>query len=145
VNDQLKHALKQEDTILFIGSGISCWAGLPSWSGLLLQLADYLEACGGDAEIVRRELKQDLLQAASYGFDQLTPPQIGEFIRRACQFGTATPHNIHHKIVTLGPRCFITTNYDQLIEESLRLWQPARSFRTVTNRQPFEAADIVQA
>jgi hypothetical protein len=145
VNDQLKHALKQEDTILFIGSGISCWAGLPSWSGLLLQLADYLEACGGDAEIVRRELKQDLLQAASYGFDQLTPPQIGEFIRRACQFGTATPHNIHHKIVTLGPRCFITTNYDQLIEESLRLWQPARSFRTVTNRQSFEAADIVQA
>jgi hypothetical protein len=66
VNDQLKHALKQEDTILFIGSGISCWAGLPSWSGLLLQLADYLEACGGDAAIVRRELKQDLLQAAGY-------------------------------------------------------------------------------
>ena len=31
MNEQLKPALKQEDTILFIGSGISCWAGLPSW------------------------------------------------------------------------------------------------------------------
>jgi hypothetical protein len=144
VNDQLKHALKQEDTVLFAGSGISCWAGLPSWTGLLHQLADYLASIGGDAEIVRRELKQDLLQAASYGFDQLTPPQTGEFIRRACQFGMATPHDIHRKIVTLGPRCFITTNYDQLIEESLRRWQPACSFRVVTNRQPFEEADIVQ-
>ena len=26
MNEQLKPALKQEDTILFIGSGISCWA-----------------------------------------------------------------------------------------------------------------------
>jgi hypothetical protein len=145
VNEQLKHALKQEDTVLFIGSGISCWAGLPSWTGLINRLADYLEASGGDAEIVRRELKHDLLQAASYGFDQLTPPQTGEFIRRACQFGTITPHEIHRKIVSLGPRCFITTNYDQLIEESLRRWQPARSFQVVTNRQPFEEADIVQA
>jgi hypothetical protein len=59
VNEQLKHAMKQEDTVLFIGSGISCWAGLPSWTGLINRLADYLEASGGDAEIVRRELKHD--------------------------------------------------------------------------------------
>ena len=53
MNEQLKPALKQEDTILFIGSGISCWAGLPSWTGLINRLADYLEAGEGDAEIVR--------------------------------------------------------------------------------------------
>ena len=140
MNEPLRQAIKQEDTILFIGSGISCWSGLPSWTGLLHQLADLLQSSGRDAELVRKEMKQDLLQAASYGFDQLTPPEIGEFIRRACQFGTATPHEIHRKLVSLGPRCFITTNYDQLLEESLRKWKHGQPFRVVTNKQPFEEA-----
>ena len=145
MNEQLKQALKQEDTILFIGSGISCWSGLPSWTGLLNQLADLLQCSSRDAELVRKEIKQDLLQAASYGFDQLTAAEVGEFMRKACQLGTAAPHKIHRRIVSLGPRCFITTNYDQLLEESLRTWQPGRPFRTVTNKQPFEEADIIQA
>lgn len=145
MNEQLKQALKQEDTVIFLGSGISCWSVLPSWTGLLNQLADLLESSGRDAELVRRETKQDLLQAASYGFDQLTPSEIGGFIRSACQHGTAVPHEIHRKIVSLGPRCFITTNYDQLLEESLRKWKHGRPFRIVTNKQPFEEADIIQS
>lgn len=145
MNEQLKQALKQEDTILFIGSGISCWSGLPSWTGLLNQLADLLQSTARDATLVRKEIKQDLLQAASYGFDQLTPYEIGNFIRSACQPGLATPHEVHCKIVSLGPRCFITTNYDQLLEESLRKWKHGRPFRVVTNKQPFEEADIIQA
>jgi hypothetical protein len=48
--------------------------------------------------------------------------------------------------VTLGPRCFVTTNYDDLIEESLRKWQPDRFFRPpVTNRHLTETAEIVHA
>ncbi|MCI8847336.1 MAG: hypothetical protein HFI04_13405, partial [Lachnospiraceae bacterium] len=70
-------ALKQEDCVLFIGSGISTWSGLPSWAGLLDELADYLEECGEDSSLVKREAANgDLLQAASYGFDRLTKPQI---------------------------------------------------------------------
>jgi len=145
MNEQLRQALRDEDTIIFIGSGISCWSGLPSWSGLLSNLSDFLEKAGRQANVVRRELKQDLLLAASYGFDQLTAQEIGDFMRRECQFGTATPHEIHRRIVTLGPRCFITTNYDQLIEESLRKWRKDIPVRVVNNRQPFETADIIQA
>ncbi|QXI01310.1 SIR2 family protein [Pseudomonas monsensis] len=86
------------------------------------------------------------MQAASYGFDKLTKQQIGEFIREACRYGRARPHEIHRKIVSLGPRFFITTNYDDLIEQSLREWQPNRFYRPpVTNRQLTEAAEIVHA
>jgi len=97
--------------------------------------------------LIRDEARRgDLLQAASYGFDKLTKHQIGDFIRSTCRYGIAKPHEIHRKIVSLGPRCFLTTNYDNLIEESLRLWQPDRFFRApVTNRHLTETAEIVHA
>ena len=94
--DTLKHIFAQEETVLFIGSGISTWSGLPSWTGLIEELAQFIEASGAKADLVRAEAqKGDLLQAASYGFDQLTEQQIGKFIRDACRYGTAEPHEIH--------------------------------------------------
>ena len=145
--DQLRQVLVQDDTVLFIGSGISLWSGLPSWSKLINELADFIDKAGGKADLIRDEARRgDPLQAASYGFDKLTKHQIGDFIRSACRYGIAKPHEIHRKIVSLGPRCFVTTNYDNLIEESLRLWQPDRFFRPpVTNRHLTETAEIVHA
>jgi hypothetical protein len=136
MEEKLKQVLGQEDTVLFVGSGISCWSGLPTWPRLIEELAAFIEAQGMSAELVRTEaIRNDLLQAASYGVDLLTKTQFAEFIRKACRLGTVHPHEIHRKIVCLGPRCFVTTNYDSLIEDSLRLWQPDRFFRVVTNRQ----------
>ena len=145
--DKLKQVLAQKDTVLFIGSGISTWSGLPSWTELIEELAVFIETSGAKACLVREEAqKGDLLQAASYGFDRLTKQQIGEFVRAACRYGSATPQEIHRKIISLGPRCFVTTNYDNLIEDSLRTWQPDRFFRSpVTNRHLTETAEIVSA
>jgi hypothetical protein len=143
----LRHILTQEDCVLFIGSGISVWSGLPTWNGIIEKLAKFIEMDGGNANLVREEAKKgDLLQAASYGFDKLTTHQIGRFIYDACQYGIARPHEIHRKIIALGPRCYVTTNYDNLIEESLRLWKPDRFFpNPVTNRHLHKMADIVHA
>lgn len=145
--EKLRQVLAQEDTVLFIGSGISTWSGLPSWSALISELASFIESNGARADLVRSEVKQgNLLQAASYGFDMLTKQQIGEFIRSACRYGVAQPQEIHRLIVSLGPRCFVTTNYDNLIEESLRKWQPDRFFQSpVTNRHLTETAGIIHA
>ncbi|HKO51347.1 MAG TPA: SIR2 family protein [Polyangiaceae bacterium] len=143
----LSRAIAQEDAVLFIGSGISCWSGLPTWTGLIKELADFLEAEGISPGLVRAELARgDLLQAASYGFDKLTQSQASDFVRKASRQGRAQPHDIHRLIVTLGPRCFITTNYDNLIEESLRQWVPDRFFPPpITNLQLTEMAGLVQA
>ena len=65
--EQLKQVLAQEDTVLFIGSGISLWAGLPTWSGMIEELAQFVEQSGAKADLIRAEAKKgDLLQAASY-------------------------------------------------------------------------------
>lgn len=53
-------ALKQEDCVLFIGSGISTWSGLPSWAGLLDELADYLEECGEDSSLVKEKQQTEI-------------------------------------------------------------------------------------
>lgn len=145
--NKLKQVLAQEDTVLFIGSGISLWSGLPSWSGLIDKLALFLDEAGIASDLVRKEAARgDLLQAASYGFDKLTKSQIGEFIRLACSFGVAEPHEIHKKIISLGPRCYVTTNYDNLLEEALRRWKPDSFFRPpITNRHLTETAEIVHA
>lgn len=141
----LKNILAQEDTVLFIGSGVSIWSGLPSWDKMISNLAYFLEKNGCCSKLVKSEAERgDLLQAASYGFDHLTKQQIGEFIRESCNYGIAQPSEIHEKIVTLGPTCFITTNYDNLIEEGIRKWLPDKFFRPpVTNRHLTETAEIV--
>lgn len=143
----IRDILSQEDTVLFIGSGISLWSGLPSWCQMIEELSDFVERTGMSSELINTEAKRgDLLQAASYGFDKLTNHQIGDFIRASCRYGTAKPHLIHEKIVNLGPSCFVTTNYDNLIEESIRQWLPDKFFRPpVTNRHLTETAEIVNA
>jgi hypothetical protein len=143
---KVSYVLKQPDAVIFVGSGLSRWSNLPSWPGLLVELADFLDGEGLSSELVRRELElNELLQAASYGIDLLTPPQFAQFIRKACRVGTAQPHEIHRKLVQLPPTAYITTNYDPLIEESLKRWRSDEFFRTVTNNHVTETAEIVKA
>ena len=141
--DQLKQVINAEDTVLFIGSGISRWSNLPSWEGLLRQLADYLDRNGRNGDIVRIEMTRDLLLAASYGFDQLTPYELGQFMQSACLANSAVPHGVHERIVNLPPRCFVTTNYDKLIEDSFRRWRPMRPIKMITNRQQVDVANLL--
>ena len=144
--DRLKRILENEDTVIFVGSGVSRWSGLPSWEGLIESLAQHLEQTGIDASLVRLEAEHgDLLQAASYGVDKLSDHQFKNFIRSVSQTGTATTHSIHEKIMKLGPSCFITTNYDDLLEQAFRKWRETPSEPLVVlNRSFLEQSEIVQ-
>lgn len=144
--EKLKKIIKQEDTVLFIGSGVSLWSGLPSWKGLISELIKFIKANGLDPTLTEQELKRgDLLQAASYGFDNLTKTQFSEFIKSSCRLGMAKPHEIHSKIISLGPNCYITTNYDNLLELSFNKWISEIYIRKVVNKQLAETAEIVGA
>lgn len=142
----VKH-LSEPETVVFVGSGVSRWSGLPSWEGMISELIDFLEAAGKNADLVRDEHRNgELLQAASYAFDQLTQQQVGEFIRQSCRYGTAKPQDIHRKIVELGPTSFVTTNYDNLLEEALRTFKQGAFFPPpVTNRHLTEMATVAHA
>lgn len=142
---RLTQVLSRPDTVLFVGSGVSAWAGLPTWRGLLAELSAFLTRIGEDPALVDRELRNgDLLQAASYGFDRLTVNQRCEFLRATCRVGSAGPSELHRTLATLGPTCFITTNYDQLLEDAIRQCRHDALFRVVSTTNLIEAAEIAR-
>ncbi|WP_394835646.1 SIR2 family protein [Pendulispora rubella] len=150
--NKLRKTLERPDTVLLVGSGASCAAGLPGWGKFLRNLATFVQECGENAEIVLDEIGKvpdeitgDPLLAASYAVTQLNPRDFGQFIREQCKVESVQPAEIHRTLVRLGPTCFITTNYDQLIERALVEYKPNDRPRVVTNRQPLEVADIITA
>lgn len=141
---RLRDILHKEDTVIFVGSGISTWSKLPTWNEMMYQLADFCYSEGKDAELVLQEIERgNLLQAASYGYDELNSEQQGRFIQSTYHNG-ATPHEIHEILVSLGSTCFITTNYDDLLEQALRNLGKAH-VRCCMNTGETEMARIVHA
>lgn len=144
--NRLKKVLRKKDTVIFVGSGISTWSKLPTWEAMISQLADYCQGEGKDkgAKLVREQIeKGNLLQAASYGYDELTLEQQGRFIQ-SMYHNRAIPHDIHKKLVSLGPTCFITTNYDDLLEKAV-ISLGKTSIRPCMNGGETEMARIVHA
>ncbi len=146
VSSQLARVLMRDDTVIFVGSGVSRWSGLPTWAGLIRALRDELERLGRNSGIVARELDAgELLLAASYGVDQLTDVERARYLKSAIQVEGATPSALHEAVVRLGPSCFITTNYDKLLEDALRAHRPQENFEVVTPVDRIEIPSIVQA
>lgn len=139
----LKQALNDESTVLFIGSGVSVWSGLPRWDKLLLDMAGIIESKGHDADIVRKNIDAQPLMAASYGTRYLTNEEFAEFIKKECGFGTAKPHKIHRLIIKLGPTCYVTTNYDHLLEQALQKYSCKISYKKILNNQPLDCSSIL--
>ncbi|MUG01240.1 SIR2 family protein [Bacillus tequilensis] len=142
--NKIREVCNEEGAVLFIGSGISMWSGLPNWNGLVSDLSNFVRSEGFSNENILKEMVSNLLIAAGIGVSTLSKQQFKTFIRKTCRVGESEPHEIHKKIVQLGPRSFITTNYDKLLEEALRLYKKDLSIQVVTNRQPIECASIVQ-
>ncbi|WP_167517458.1 SIR2 family protein [Micromonospora orduensis] len=143
---RLGELISRPDTIVFVGAGVSNWSGLPTWRELLQRLAEFLVENGRSAMLVERELaNNDLLLAASFGFHQLNRNERCEFLRRHCHAPLVEPAELHRAIVGLGARCFITTNYDGLLERALREHRPGEYFDVVTPLQQIEIATVVQA
>ena len=134
------------DTVVFIGSGVSVWAGLPSWYQLIDNLVTRMESLNLSTDLIRREINNnDLLQAASYGLDKLTPQQRSEFLRNSCAVGQAQPSEIHAILMSWENNCYITTNYDTLLETAIREQRPGAAFDVITPSQEWEVASLQQA
>lgn len=140
------NALQAEECILFVGSGISIWSGLPTWAGLIGRMVDFLEAHGASeedcAEIIRMKDRGDLLSAASMGKLLMSSAEFTDFVDEVFISSNPQPHEIHELIVSLPPDSYITTNYDKLLDNAYQKVHGGLVLRAVNNNQPPEQARI---
>ena len=114
------------DTILFIGSGASMNAGLPTWKELILWLRDYTLSLGGDIKVADDFLdSDDFLNSATALTDELynSDKSLVDFFNdySACSiFRDAEPKEIHSLISKLPTSAIITPNYDLLLEKTYK-------------------------
>ena len=100
-------ALQAEECVLFVGSGISLWSGLPTWEGLLKRMVEFLNFHGASAseldEIGGMIDGGNLLSAASLCRLLMRPADFAGFIRDVFISSNLEPHEIHEIIVDLPP------------------------------------------
>lgn len=114
------HALRGE-LALFLGAGVSMAAGLPSWDGLIDELADRA-GMTADERAALREVKSVLDQATLV---ERRLRDRGDTLGRAVAdlLGPYRHYALAHALLAALPvREAITTNYDRLFEEA---WRPS--------------------
>ena len=110
--DTFGQALRDQSAAIFAGAGLSIPAGMVNWKDLLRDIATEI---GLDVE-----KEDDLITVAQFHHNQhrgrhrLNQALIDEFARRA------KPTENHQLLASLPIRTYWTTNYDSLIEDSLR-------------------------
>lgn len=144
----LIEAIQSKECILFIGSGISVWSGLPSWEGLIRQMVEFLCDSGlqsnEKSEIEQILLKGDILTAASLCSSLMRKGNFRDFIEEVFIEPNPKPHEIHRIIADLGPDSFITTNYDRLVDDAYQIVHDGLVLSPINNDQSIEQARIVK-
>lgn len=116
-----------KDTILFIGSGASMSAGLPSWKQLVIWLRDFTSRAGGKVAAANTFIDEgDLLKASGALAIELTKQgkSLSDFFienENCGVFRSAEPKEVHRLIAMLPTSSIITTNYDLLLEKAYEL------------------------
>lgn len=141
---KIKRILKEKGTVLFIGSGISVWSGLPTWGRLMEDMAEYIDKKDISSDEIRKYAYTEPLMAADFGCDELSNEEFEEFIKLSCKYKVAKPHMIYNLIVNLGPTCYITTNYDDLLEQTLKKERLIRKYNIVTNNDPTKCGNLIR-
>lgn len=143
--DKLIKALSKPDTILFIGSGVSSDADLPNWGNLLTLFSEYCENLNKGVELTAAN---DAINNERYEFaaglldDQITTTERVEFFQSLEVFKNAVPQKIHKLILSFGLDCYITTNYDTLIEDAINQEYPEKNIDIVLSSDIKKLAHI---
>ncbi len=109
---KIKDAIETKKLVVFAGAGISIDAGVPSWSQLIAEIS---------SEIDVPKTEQDYLKIAQMYYNQRQQKEYGEKIRKVLQHKKVKYNEIHESIFQLEPEHFLTTNYDDFLEEMFLL------------------------
>lgn len=142
IRRKIEKAIAEDGTVLFIGAGISTWSGIPGWGRLLNDMADFVDGAGGDSAGIRKYKDSQPLVAADLAKKELDKEQYYGFLKQEMRLKTSKPGEIHQLLLNLGVNCFITTNFDQLLERAIRANGKSGRFQVVTNTDVQKCADL---
>ncbi len=120
IND-LKKSIKNQNTILFVGAGVSATLGLPTWTQLISHIASEL---GYDDELFKQY--GDSLTLAEYY--AISKGRLGELRSwMECNWNISKDDIkdsvIYETIAKLHFPLIYTTNYDHCLETALNYWE----------------------
>lgn len=118
--------------VLFLGAGVSQNAGLPSWRGLLEELAR--RALGPDATRVRT-LDPLLAAEAIRVLAGWSDGRLKQEVAQILEENGVYPSLAHALLASLPVEESVTTNYDQLFDAALKVSDPGRRIL------PYESVD----
>eukprot|EP00127_Corallochytrium_limacisporum_P007374 Clim_evm11s249 gene=Clim_evmTU11s249 len=121
------------DLVLFVGAGVSKGAGLPDWKRLLMELADILGLDEGTKKALRFI---DPLDAATYLKAHQDKDQLALMVSELLR----SPYYAisHALLASLPVQNYVTTNYDQLMENALNSTYPKQEFSVLPHDPLFD-------
>lgn len=138
VPDPLVVQVAQQNSIVFVGAGLSAGLGLPGWPQLINQLIDWCETQGislpnkADIEIILND-KKDLLAAANALRSKMGDDKYREFLNGVFLRPELKPTEVHELLAGLPFVAAVTTNYDHLVEDGYRKVHPNESVSVFTH------------
>jgi formylglycine-generating enzyme len=117
---RLVASLQRGDCIPFVGAGVSCQAGLPSWGTTLEQMQRHLIALSPPEERedeIAYLAKADPLLIAGRFRSRVDDEEYLSFLLNIFDQSVA-PATAHYEIVKLEAPYIITTNFDPLLEQA---------------------------
>jgi pimeloyl-ACP methyl ester carboxylesterase len=120
--DFLVNRLQETQCILFVGSGLSAAAGLPTWRGLLEDITGWAErhrpGAVSVAEVETLLAKDKFMEVAQHLRDSLGLEDLQRALAERLDVENRTLPAVHKLIAQLPFRAIVTTNFDQLIERA---------------------------
>lgn len=110
---KLIEVLRGYKCVPFVGAGISRPSGTPTWSKLIQDL-------GRRLRLPKRQVPLNTLQIPGYYEQRLGRKDLLARIRDRIQDDARHPNDYHRILLTLPFRTYVTTNWDTLIEKSVR-------------------------
>ncbi|WP_186438233.1 SIR2 family protein [Cohnella terricola] len=109
----IRDAINNKKLIIFVGAGVSVNSGFPTWEELVRRFG---EGLGIDCDNLNQD---DYLRIPQYYYNSRGRKEYYELINKVFN-KNVKPNPLHKTLLELKPYHFITTNFDDLIEDAAR-------------------------